>query len=57
MKPKSKVKIQFVVDAKLIAADQSELLKRVLEEDKIKFFYTLAATFDIIFSSSLWFSK
>ena len=37
MKPKSKTKIQFVVDPTLMAKDQSELLIRVLQEGKIKF--------------------
>ena len=37
MKPKSKTKIQFVVDPNLISKDQSELLIRVLQEEKIKF--------------------
>lgn len=37
MKSKSKTKIQFVVDPNLIAKDQSELLVRVLQEEKIKF--------------------
>jgi signal transduction histidine kinase len=37
MKPKSKTKIQFIVDPVLISADQSELLTRVLQEAKIKF--------------------
>ncbi len=37
MKPKFKTKVQFVVDPQLISKDQSELLLRVLQEDKIKF--------------------
>ncbi len=37
MKPKFKTKVQFVVDPQLISKDQSELLVRVLQEDKIKF--------------------
>ena len=37
MKSKVKNKIQFVVDPNLISLDQSELLKRALQEDKIKF--------------------
>jgi hypothetical protein len=37
VKPKFKTKVQFVVDPQLISKDQSELLLRVLQEDKIKF--------------------
>jgi hypothetical protein len=37
VKPKFKTKVQFVVDPQLISKDQSELLVRVLQEDKIKF--------------------
>jgi len=37
MKSKAKTKIQFVVDPNLIAKDQSELIVRVLQEEKIKF--------------------
>jgi hypothetical protein len=37
MKSKAKTKIQFVVDPLLISKDQSELLVRVLQEEKIKF--------------------
>lgn len=36
MKTKIKTKIQFVVDPQLISKDQSELLLRVLQEEKIK---------------------
>lgn len=36
MKAKAKSKIQFVVDPQLISKDQSELLVRVLQEEKIK---------------------
>jgi hypothetical protein len=36
MKPKIKTKIQFVVDPLLISKDLSELLLRVLQEEKIK---------------------
>lgn len=37
MKAKAKKKIQFVVDPLLISKDQSELIIRVLQEDKVKF--------------------
>ncbi len=37
MKTKVKTKVQFVVDPMLISKDQSELLIRVLQEEKIKF--------------------
>lgn len=37
MKSKVKTSIQFVVDPNLIAKDQSELIVRVLQEEKIKF--------------------
>lgn len=37
MKSKTKSRVHFVVDPKLISVDQSELLKRALQEDKIKF--------------------
>lgn len=37
MKPKSRTKIQFVVDPQLISKDQSELLVRLLQEEKIRF--------------------
>lgn len=36
MKAKVKTKVQFVVDPQLISKDQSELLLRVLQEEKIK---------------------
>ncbi|MBY0412771.1 MAG: hypothetical protein K2Q18_01330 [Bdellovibrionales bacterium] len=36
MRSKAKTKIQFVVDPQLISKDQSELLTRVLQEEKIK---------------------
>jgi signal transduction histidine kinase len=41
MKSKAKAKIQFVVDPLLISNDQSELLIRVLQEEKIKFITNL----------------
>lgn len=37
MKHKVKTKVHFVIDPQLIARDQSELLIRVLQEEKIKF--------------------
>ena len=37
MKSKLKNKTQFVVDPALLSKDQSELLIRVLQEEKIKF--------------------